>query len=104
MLIRFFLIYAILIMAGTAYSHNKIGNGGGGIVSHSGEYDLLTSIQNETKYSGVNTEVKNCSSAIFAEIRNDIRKMQTFLSRDVGVFLMNNVCRGVLNIFRMFIV
>lgn len=95
MLVRFFLICAILTIASTAYSHNKIGNGGAGMISHSGEYILLTSIQNESKYSGVNTEVENCSSTIFNDIKNDIRKMQTFLSREVGVFLMNNACRGI---------
>lgn len=95
MLIRFFLIYAILTIASTTYSHNKIGNGGGGMISRSGEYILLTSIQNESKYSGADTEIENCSSAIFSEIRNDIRKMQTFLSKEVGIFLMNNACRGI---------
>lgn len=93
--VRLFLIYAILIITGTAYSHNKIGNGGGGFINRFGEYDLLTTIQNETKYSGVDTEVESCSSAIFAEIKNDVRKMQTFLNKDVGTFLMNNICRGV---------
>lgn len=94
MLVRFFLLYAMLIITSAAYAHNKIGNGGGGVLSPFGEYNLLTYIQNESKYSGVNTEVENCSSAIFSEIRNDIRKMQTFLPHDVGNFLMNNACRG----------
>lgn len=95
MLVRLFLTCAIIISTNIAHPHNKIGNGGGGIISPLGEYALLTSILNENKYSGADTKIENCGSAIFSEIRSDIRKMQSFLPKKVGIFLINNVCQGV---------
>lgn len=97
MLTRFFLPLFIITSTLTSMAHNKVGNGGGGRVSEAGEYQLLTAIPFEKKYSGLTTEIENCSSQIFDDVKNDIRKMQSFIPQDVSAFLINNVCRNLYN-------
>lgn len=98
MRIKLLIVFFIYAFIDSASAHNKIGNGGGGIISQTGDFSLFSVIENEEKYSGRNTEIINCGSPIFVEIKKDIRKMQTFLPKNIGVFLMNNACQRGFNI------
>lgn len=94
---RTFLFLFSVFNLSFVFAHNKIGNGGAGFLSQDGDYNLMTVVMNENKFSGYSTEVENCGSEIFTEIKKDIRKMQAFLPPDIGVFLMKNACQSGYN-------
>lgn len=90
------LLVAALFIPHTSLAHNKVGNGGGGVLlapDHYATFSSVAYLSAEYQPSFVmKDQLENCTSEIFDSIRRDIDSMYGFLPAKYLSLLRTNLC------------